>query len=103
MSTLTAPIRHPLTDIGASDGRASHQRRIVERTITVTREFIVDNGEDTHTRASGLDGVVLRLALWLIDRRRARSLHVRVDSAEMSRRVDEAKRRHIDRYHGLPF
>lgn len=94
MSTLTAPIRPP---------PASHQRRIVERTITVTRELVVDSGEDTRTRASGLDGMVLRLALWLIERRRVRSLRVQVDSAEMSRRVDEAKRRHIDRYHGLPF
>ena len=103
MSTLTAPIRPPLDGIGTADGRASHQRRIVERTITVTREFVVDSGEDTQARASGLDGLVLRLALWLIERRRVRALHVQVDSAEMSRRVDHAKQRHIDRYHGLPF
>jgi hypothetical protein len=99
MSTLTAPIRPPLADFGG----ASHQRRIVERTVTVTRELVVDSCEDTRARASGLEGLVLRLALWLIERRRVRALHVQVDSAEMSRRVDHAKQRHIDRYHGLPF
>ncbi|MGC2939332.1 MULTISPECIES: hypothetical protein [unclassified Brevibacterium] len=99
MSTLTAPIRPPLAD----DGRPSHHHRIIERTITVTRELVVDGGDDIRTRASGLDRIVLRLALWLIDRRRVRALHVQVDSAEMSRRVDEAKWGHIDRYHGLPF
>ena len=99
MSTLTAPIRPPLADFGG----ASHQRRIVERTVTVTRELVVDGEQSTATSATGLDGLVLRLALWRIERRRVRALHVRVDSAEMSRRVDEAKRRHIDRYHGLPF
>lgn len=99
MSTLIAPVRPSLAD----NGGASHQRRIIERTITVTKELVVDSGEDTHTRASGIDRAVLRLALWLIERRRVRDLRVRVDSAEMSRRVDEAKRMHIDRYHGLPF
>ena len=99
MSTLTAPIRPPLADFGG----ASHQRRIVERTVTVTRELVVDGEQSTATSATGLDGLVLRLALWLIERRRVRALHVQVDSAEMSRRVDHAKQRHIDRYHGLPY
>lgn len=94
MSTLTAPIRPPL---------AARHRRIVERTVTVTRELVVDSEQSRTTTVTGLDGLVLRLALWLIDRRRIRALRVQVDSAEMSRRVDEAKRRHIDCYHGLPF
>ena len=99
MSTLTAPIRPPLADFGG----ASHQRRIVERTVTVTRELVVDGEQSTTTRITGLDGLVLRLALWLIERRRVRAMRVQVGPAEMSRRVDEAQRRHIDRYHGLPF
>ncbi|UVI35477.1 hypothetical protein [Brevibacterium spongiae] len=98
MSTLTPPIRPPLAD---------QHRRIVERTVIVTREIVVDSGDDTSAEAAGLDRLVLRLALWLVERRRVRSrvrsLRVRTDPAEMSRRVDAAKQRHLDRYHGLPF
>ncbi|WP_209323861.1 hypothetical protein [Brevibacterium renqingii] len=93
MSTLTPPIRPPL----------AHHRRIVERTITVTRELVVDSGHETTIEAAGIDRLILRLALWLIERRRVRALRPRVDSAEMSRRVDAAKQLHIDRFHGLPF
>lgn len=94
MSTLTAPIHPPLAD---------HHRRIVERTITVTRELVVDSGGDTSTEAAGLERYVLRFALWLVERRRVRSLRVRTDPAEMSRLLDAAKQHHLDRYHGLPF
>lgn len=94
MSTLAAPNRPTF---------AAHHRRIVERTVTVTRELVIDSGEDTSTEATGLDRVLLRLALWMIERRRIRALRPRVDSAEMSRRVDAAKQIHLDRYHGLPF
>ena len=93
MSTLTCPIRPPLAERG----------RIIERTITVTRELVVDSGHDTTTEVTGIDRIGLRLALWLIERRRVRALRPRVDSAEMSRRVDAARQAHIDRYHGLPF
>lgn len=99
MSTLTAPIRPPI----ASPARPAHHRRIVERTITVTRELIIDTGQETRTEATGLERLILSLALWLIERRRIRALRTRVDSAEMSRRVDAAKQRHIDRYHALPY
>lgn len=94
MSTFTAPVRPPLA--------APDHRRIVERTITVTRELIIDSGHDRLT-AAGVDRLVLRLALWLIERRRIRSLRPRVDSAEMSRRVSAARQLHVDRFHDLPF
>src|SRR5699024_8183591 len=93
MSPLTAPIRPPLAE----------HRRIIERTITVTRELVVDSGHDTTTEVTGIDRLVPRLALWLIERRRVRALRPRVDSGKMSRRVDAAQQRHTDRYHGLPF
>ena len=105
MSTLTAPTRPPLAPHRAP---ATHHRRVIERTVTVTRELVVDGGEATgieaaSAEATGLDRLVLRLALWMIERRRIRSLRPRVDSAEMSHRVDAARQHHIDRYHGLPF
>lgn len=94
MSTFTAPARPPLVAHG--------HRHIIERTITVTRELVIDSGHETLT-AAGIDRLVLRLALWLIERRRIRSLRPRVDSAEMSSRVTAGRQRHLDRYHGLPF
>lgn len=101
MSTLIAPISPSLP---AAERPGSTHHRIVTRTVTVTREFVIDEAEEsTSTTPVGLDRAILRLALWLIERRRVRSLRVRVDSAEMSRRVDSAKQKHLARYHGLPL
>lgn len=101
MSTLIAPISPPFP---AAERPGPARHCIVTRTVTVTREFVIDEPEEsTSTTAIGFDRAILRLALWLIERRRVRSLRVRVDSAEMSRRVDSAKQKHLDRYRRLPL
>lgn len=118
MSTAITPARPPTFQRGPG--------RIVERTTTITREIFLDDPAPTllgagsasphrseaaaeplsppsEMRLHGLNRVMVRIGVWLIEAGRRHALRPSADADEIARRVDAAKAHDMKHFIGLPY